>query len=789
MNHRLTPPHRLAKRSLVACLVLVGTCNVHGQSATQVGTQVRQVGKPAYKPDNNKADDSLLPVELEAARLSSQLDQESLAEGAAVLRRGTLTLKAERLNYNQVRDEASAQGQVLIEREGNRFSGASLRLFVQRFEGEFLNPSYFFSSTGAGGKASKVQFLDEYRSRAVNGTYSSCRPDDADTGPAWELRTRSLQLDLEANVGLAEGAVVHFYGVPILAAPRLSFPLGDQRMSGWLPPKFYLDTRSGVEFGVPYYWNIAPQRDATITPKFITRRGAGLETEFRYLTPSMEGGVSLDALPRDRMTKSARWAWGFKQNGQLPMAWRYDINTERVSDDAYWKDFHQGIQSLTPRLLANQVSAHRDLSPHWGQARIYSRVQQWQVLQDLDPLSRMDTPYQRSPQIGLRWEASQPRQVDAGLTLEYNRFDLPRGAAPTDLPTGSRVHALGHVGVSFGDIGWWLKPKLAINAASYELDRALRDGRRRASRTIPTFSVDQGWVLERQATVFGRALRQTLEPRFFYVKTPFEPQSQLPNFDSAPKDYNFDSIYTDNAFSGVDRVSDGEQLTIGVSSRMTSLDDGEELLRLGVVQRVLFNRQQITADGTPNTQKLSDLLLLGAAHLSPHWWVDGSVQYSAESHRTVRTVVSMRYSPGPLRTVNTTYRMTRGQSEQAEVGWQWPLFADQGSVSSAVRKGSQGTTCSGAWYSVGRVLYSMRDRRITDSLVGLEYDAGCWIGRIVMERRSTGRAEATTGWWFQLELVGLGRIGKNPLNVLRDNIPGYRLLREDRATPNDASYD
>ena len=444
------------------------------------------------------------------------------------------------------------------------------------------------------------------------------------------------------------------------------------------------------------------------------------------------------------------------------------------------------------KLGGNQpdLRSSRDFNSRAGELQLYGRLQHWQVLQDLDPSAVIATPYQRSPQLGARWSALLPGRVDLGLNLEYNRFSLPRDASPPTLPTGSRVHALGHIGWSLGDAGWWFRPRLSFNAVDYRLDQGTGTTSR-DSRVVPTFSLDQGWIFERKTQLFGRPILQTLEPRLLYVNTPFRSQLGLPNFDSAAKDFNFDSIYTENAFSGVDRVSDAHQITLGVTSRLSSPRDGAELLRLGLVQRILLRDQLITPEGTPNTQRLSDLLLLGSVHLNPRWWLDGAMEYNPNVGRTVRSVTSLRYSPGPLRTLNATYRLARGQSEQAELGWQWPLAgaASGPAAEGAVRRAVGASSCTGAWYSVGRVLYSMQDRRITDSLIGFEYDAGCWIGRVVVERRSTGRSEANTRWLFQLELVGLGRLGNNPLSILRDNIPGYRLLRDDDAALNEAPYD
>jgi LPS-assembly protein len=317
-------------------------------------------------------------------------------------------------------------------------------------------------------------------------------------------------------------------------------------------------------------------------------------------------------------------------------------------------------------------------------------------------------------------------------------------------------------------------------------------------RVIPSFSVDAGLELERSTEAFGRALHQTLEPRLLYVNTPYRAQSQLPNYDSAAKDFNFVSIYSDNSFSGIDRVSDAHQLTAGFTTRLVDARSGAEALRVGLVQRYLLRTQQVapqadgTPDGPPLTQQFSDALLLGSTSVLPGWTLDAAVQYSPDLNRSVRSIVGARYSPGPFRTVSATYRLARGLSEQLELGWQWPLFggaaATPGATAAALAprlggRADAGTGgCSGSWYGVGRVNYSLKDRRVTDSVLGVEYDAGCWIGRFVAEQQSTGRSEATTRYLIQLELVGLSRLGSNPLKVLKDNIPGYQLLREDRGS-------
>jgi LPS-assembly protein len=729
---------------------------------------------------------------ISAGKLSAQTDQQAEGSEGVELRYGELLVNTDKLNYRVVDDFARAEGNVRINHNGNVFTGPLLQMHVSRFEGEFLTPSFFLAATGGAGKAQVLKFHDSEHMSALDGSYSSC-PAVEGQEPAWQVTARKLQLDLAGNEGEAEGAVLRFLGVPILAAPSMSFPLSSARKSGWLPPSIFLDNRGGLETGVPYYWNIAPQRDATFTPFVMTKRGVGLDSEFRYLEPGHAGRINVDLLPGDRVFGRSRWSLKFNNDGQVFGDWRYRLRSERVSDDDYWKDLSRRVESQTPRLLASDFTLNRQRELSWGVIDTYARIQRWQTLQGTDALSQFDTPYQRSPQIGVRVTTAADEAVldsfrpwgrkarlEGGLELEYNRFDLPSSALAAQARGGQRVHALGHVAAPLGGEAWWFIPRASFNAAAYDLDQVQADGRRRMSRVIPTLSIDHGWVFERDTTLFGREYRQSLEPRLLYVNTPFRDQANLPNFDSAPKDFNFDSIYTDNPFSGVDRVSDLHALSVGATSRWVNASQGEEILRLGAVQRFLFRDQRITPDGQPVTQRFSDLLLAAAAHLDERWWADGTLEFNPETKRSVRSVMRARYSPGPFKTMSVAYRFARNQSEQVELAWQWPIYGTP-----VTSRGANGSACGGAWYSAGRVQYSLRDKRLTDSVLGFEYDAGCWVLRWGVERLSTGRAETKTQLMLQLELVGLSQVGSNALKVLKDNVPGYRRLSSDRSPSSD----
>lgn len=727
--------------------------------------------------------DDLLRLTFEADRVEGRIGTTLRASGQVRVQRGNLAMQAQTLTYGLEDERLRAQGDVQLLRGEDRFAGSELDIDTRRLTGHVLRPRYHFALTDAGGRAERIDFDGPDRARVLGLSYSSCKVGDDET-PPWVLTADRLRLDFAANEGIAEGAVLRFQEVPILALPVLSFPVTDARKSGWLPPSVDLSTTSGLVLAVPYYWNIAPQYDATLTPTLSLKRGAGLDSEFRYLQPRFGGETRLAWLPADQLARRARWALRWDHRGDATDTIDYQGHLLRVSDDDYWNDDLRGATNLTPRLLGSQglLQQRRVLRLGPGgdiEQWAYAGLQSWQVLQSRDRGDHFDAPYRRLPQLGLRWSGL-GGALDWSLQAEYNRFQHP----DPGFVNGQRAHLLGTLAWPLGEGGWQLTPRLRFNAAAYDLDRPMSDGRRSAARFIPTLSLDSSWTFDRPVTLFGQALTQTLEPRLLFVETPWRDQAALPNFDSAALDFNAITVFHESAFSGIDRVADARSVTAGVTTRFIEAASGVELARLGVAQRYLLRDQRITADGQPLTRRLSDLLLLGSTNAIRRWSLAGTIQYNPEIDRTSRSTAQVGYSPGPWRTLHASYTFQRNASEQYALGWQWPLSGPDAPWASAPAAGSRPDlsrqTCAGRLYTVGRIEYSKRDRRISGALAGFEYDAGCWIGRIVAERRSTGADAATSRLMLQLELVGLSRLalGSNPLSVLKDNIPGYRLLRE-----------
>lgn len=720
-----------------------------------------------------------LPTFIYGEHLFGRPNLETVVEGSAELRRGDIVIKADRLEYDQSTDLAKARGDVRINRAGNVYEGPLLELKLDAFEGFFIEPHYYFLKNDAHGQASRVDFIDADRAVIRNASLTTCRRLPGPSWlPDWILRANTIRVDNEEDVGSAEGALLSFKGVPLLPVPYLSFPLSDKRKSGFMPPTLELDNVNGAVLSVPYYWNLAPNRDATLTPILMSKRGVNLDSEFRYLESAYSGQLRLDLMPTDQLRQSSRWGLSFAHHAAVKNIFdagsmALNLNLNRVSDDNYWSDFSGASSSLTQRLLANDAA----LSWSSGYFSNSVRTVRWQTLQDVT--APIVPPYDRLPQLTSHYGRVNVNGFDYSFDADYTQFKSD--SSLTLQPNAQRVFSSLQVSRPWIAPVGFITPKLQLHVANYQLASALNDSTS-ASVAVPTISLDSGLVFERDARYFGRNFRQTLEPRAFYVNTPYREQNLLPNYDSGASDFNFASIYSENAFVGNDRISDSNLLTLGLTTRLLDPESGAETVRLGVAQRVRFKDQNvILPGGSAVPSGISDLLLGASVHWSPTWSLASTVQYNPTIRQSELATLGARYSPGNYRVLTGTYRYQRAVSEQIDIGWQWPindLWGDRGQDLGRGR--GQG---EGRWYSVGRLNYSLDEGKLVNAVAGFEYDGGCWLGRVVLERLQTSAATANQRIMFQLEFVGLTRLGVNPLKSLRDNIPNYQLLREQSSAP------
>ena len=778
------------------------------KSAAQLDERMPGAPLVSASPLSTSSPDSDLPTFVFGNRITGRPELDTQIDGNAELRRGSTSIRADRIDYWQPTDTMTSRGDVRINRAGDRFEGTELQLAIDRFEGFFLGSTYRFLSNGGNGSAERVDFIDAQRFSARQVSYTTCqRGNEASWQPAWVLRAERVDFDMAEEVGTATGAVLRFKNVPILGIPKFTFPLSDKRKSGFLPPTLGLGSTSGFEYRQPYYVNIAPNQDATVTTSILSKRGLDVAGEYRYLAPSFRSELRGNVLPGDRLRQGRnRWSYVLQHAGsfdsQIAAVGRLglNLNLNRVSDNDYWRDFSVLSSGLpTQRLLSQEAS----LSWNRGFFNSTLRYLKWQTLQD--PLAPIVPPYDRVPQLNARYSRVDAPLLqllpggsasgstfgggfDTSIEGDTTRFSANRQL--TGQPNGRRSFVQLQLSRPWVAPAWYITPKIQLHATSYQFDTPLADGAVSARRVVPTFSLDSGLQFEREAAFLGRNVTQTLEPRAFYVRTPYRNQQLLPNYDSAANDFNFATVFTENAFVGNDRFSEANLLTLGLTSRLLDPATGAENMRFGIAQRLRFDDQRVTLPGQlPTTDRISDFLAGTSINWVPQWGFDSTVQYNPKTRRSERASLGVRYSPSNYRTISASVRQQRGTSRNIDIGWQWPindLWGDKGQELGAGQ--GQGP---GRYYSVGRLNYSVLDKKFVDAVVGIEYDGCCWIGRVVLQRSQNSVASTLGGnvgggtgggtntrILFQLELLGFSRLGSNPLGTLQSNVPRYQVLRE-----------
>lgn len=688
----------------------------------------------------SRTDDKVGPVTICAEQMKGLINRDIHLDREVELNRDEITVHADKATFRQVENEIDAVGNVRIKRFGDRYTGNSLNLNLDSNEGSIFNPTYHIEKTNGQGKAERVDFQGDTQATVVNGTYSTCEGLD----PDWYLKTDTLKLDTDRNIGTSSKTVVYFKGVPILGMPWLSFSLGG-RKSGWLPPTFELGSKGHQSFTMPYYFNIAPNRDLTLYPKYIALRGLQLGANGRYLGESYSGQTNVEVLIDDKKTRTNRYALQSSHSQMLAPRWSYAWNVKTASDDEYPSDFSKSITASSERQLLRELRTDYSAA-HWSAT---ARVQNYLVLQDPDPKLRLDRPYDRLPQLTFRHWRYDVRGFDWAVDSDATWFWHP------DKVRGSRIVVNPQISYPMVRSSYFVTPKLSLHATNYRLDNQTA-GSQTLSRALPTLSVDSGLFFERDSQFFGKKMTQTLEPRLFYVNTPYRDQSMFPNFDTAEAGFNFAQIFNENRFTGSDRINDANQLTAALVSRYIE-PSGAERLRLAFGQRFYFKEQRVvlnTAGPKANLSR-SDLLLSASGRLTSSLSIDTAMQYSESARRVYSANYGAQWQPSPERVLNAEYRYLRNdveQLKQVNVSAQWPLAR--------------------RLYGMGRINYSLQDRKVVDSLVGLVYKADCWLLRFSAQRFVTTSQQSSTPIFLQLELNGLSKIGlgTNPLEALSRSV-------------------
>lgn len=702
------------------------------------------------------------PRVISADSIDAVTDKSVSAKGNVSLTQDNMAVTADQLDYDQITDLVTAPGKVRINRDGDLVTGAGLSLKVEAEIGRIGDATFFFSKSPdrpaqrfeARGAAQRMDFEGPNKERLYNAFYTTCKLDQSD----WYLRVGELSLDRARNIGTGYSAIVEFKGVPILYMPYVTFPLNNDRKSGFLAPTIGSSSSSGLEMAVPYYWNIAPNLDATITPKIFTRRGLQLGAEVRYLNRDFLGQVDTEYLPGDRLADRDRYLASLRhyQNLEkwLAPGWSASINAQKVSDDNYFRDLSTRINNTA------QTNLPRDLSLTYASeyGNLTARYLSFQTLQD-PTADRILVPYRLAPQVTFNMRPNRWNGYELNTIGEFTSFEHPT------LVSGNRWLVYPSIAYPLTSSYGFIKPKIGFHATHYALTRNTA-GFEGGARALPIISVDSGLAFERPARFFSQSITQTLEPRLFFLYVPFREQSKLPNFSTTDTDFSFAQIFNENLFVGGDRISDARQVTAAVTTRFIENLTGVERLRASIGQRYFFGTQRVTLT-TTNAQALtditsgnisrSDFLAALSGQVSDKWTLDSGFQYSASTKQFQKANVAARYNADDGKLLNFSYRFTRDALKQFDISTQWPFGK-----------------MAPAWTLLARANYSMQDRRLIEGLLGVEYNQGCWEFRLVAHRFATAAEKYSNSIQFQLELKGLSKLGVNPAETLKQNISGYR---------------
>jgi LPS-assembly protein len=578
-----------------------------------------------------------------------------------------------------------------------------------------------------------------------------------------------LEVDRLRQVGTGRDATLVFLGTPIAYVPWVEFPLSGERKSGFLTPLLGSSGARGFETALPYYFNLAPNYDATLTPRIMTKRGFQLGGQFRYLFGDGQGGAEAEYLPHDQISGTDRYALAFRHNQSferyVPGLTGY-VNLNKVSDDAYFVDLSDRVAFTSLTTLPREGGFLYARGP-WS---VVARAQTFQTLQD--PTAPQVPPYDRVPQLLVTLADTPWMGLDLGGAAEYARFTHPT------LTNGQRVYAWPTVGATRQGAAWYVTGRAGVHLRQYDLDEVRPFVPARQGYSIPFASFDAGLVFERDWTEFGIAGVQTLEPRAFYVYVPYRDQSKAPVFDTALDDFNFGQLFAVNRYLGNDRIGDANQLSLALTSRLLDAETGAERFRVAVGERFYFNDQRVVLNEIPRSAATSDFLVGVEGRISDAWSLIGLWQYNFDASRTERTTAGVRYTPAPGRVLAASYRYNRQgfdpvgtQSElnQFDLAGQWPV--------------SETVTLLGRWN------YSLYGRKTLEAVAGIEYNAGCWVLRLVGQRLTTTTQSATSSIYLQIELNGLARFGTSPLDLLRRSVPGYLKTNDPTVSPRDRTLD
>ncbi len=666
--------------------------------------------------------------------------QSTLIDNVQVVR-GDEQLQADRVIYDKAGAQLNAAGGVRIWKDDTYTAGASARMDLASDLSSMDAAEYLMLDAHARGAATLIELEGRSIIRVKDATYTTCNPGDA----AWMLEADFIRIDRVEEVGFARNVVVRFQDVPIFWAPVMTFPTGNKRKSGFLAPSFGVSGSTGVEATVPYYFNLAPNRDATIAARSMSNRGVMLQGEYRYLAGWGQGLLGGEVMGNDSERGESRGALHFQHDGTFAPRWTTNIDANWVSDREYFEDLGTDLAISSQRFLERRADL-RYAGDGWS---VLGRLQSYQTVDRT--IAATDRPYERLPQFQFntaRRDAN--RAFNVNFDAELVHFERRSSV------TGQRLDLVPSLSYPIRTASSFFIPRVSLHHTTYLLQDTAAGANDSPSRTLPSLSTDAGMFFERKVRFGGRGFVQTLEPRAFYLFVPFDNQDDLPVFDTGEYSFNFSQLFREDRFSGADRMGDANQLTLALTSRLLDASSGDELFRASIGQIRYFRDRRVTLPGSaPDTDDSSDLVADALASINDTWRIGAGFQWNPNDGTTDKSTMSVRWTPDRRRIINASYRFVRDAAEQTDLSFRWPLNTN--------------------WSAVGRWNYAPADRRTLEVFTGVEYESCCWALRAVGRRYLSGSdGSYNNGVFLQLELKGLAGIATAASDFLERSIPGYR---------------
>ncbi len=678
-----------------------------------------------------------LPIEIRSGGGEVTREGDAKLTGGVTIVQGDRELSAGSATYDASERHFDVEGDVEYRSPDIRLKGGS-GSWNALGTGQFTSAEFELPERPARGSADSLQMTSDGKLKLRDVRFTTCPAGNTD----WELRASAIDIDQKSQQGKGRNVRVDLMGIPILYTPVISFPVGDARKSGFLFPSFGNSDKSGFEIGVPYYFNLAPNYDLTLTPFLLSRRGLGLGLEYRYLTAQSRGKLDTDYLPGDDLEGSDRRLTTLRHVTDLSDRLRIDAELADASDSRYFEDFGLGPDGTSITFLDRYVHLAR-LGNGW---RLDGLVQDFQTIDlGVDPLDR---PYSRLPQIAFTGLWPLPAGFEATFDAETVWFDRSEGV------TGLRADAMPRVAWPLRRPGYHFEPSAAWRATAYDLDGTEPTADDKPDRFAPVLALDTGLVFERQAGS-RRHLVHTLEPRLRYSWIPFRDQDDLPVFDTALPDLNLVQLFRTNRYVGADRLGDANELAAGLTTRLLRAESGQQYLTATIGQRFYFESPEVVLPGEV-AERRDASNLVGEVELTAwrDWSARVAMEWDAEQSNTLRGEGSIQYRPRPDTVVNMGYRYREGLLEQWDAGFAWRLSPD--------------------WQLFARQVYSTKENKSIDRFAGFEYGGCCWRLRLLGRNYvSTRTGESDNSVLLQVELNGLSSVGTRSDTFLERGIRGY----------------